>query len=182
VVILERISEAVRSRPAWKVSYVQEYVPAGMTAGETVSGTLVLAWPDRALFTEGEPPVRSMGLEGRKVRLVDLEARSCDDHVLTDREWTRIPLVAMLDPAKALDRFSLAVSEDALVLVPREPGSIARTTVRPGPDGLPSEVTVEDVSGAINRFRFSGWRPASGLPEGWLPEPPEGVTCVSDDG
>ncbi len=178
--MLENVARALRSRPAWQVSYEQEYVPAGMTGGETVSGTLTLAWPDHALFVTGDPPLRLMGMEGRTVRLVDLETKSCEDHVLTDREWERIPLVALLDPERALDRFTLTVEDDALVLVPREGGSIERAVIRPGKDGLPESVTVRDVSGAVNRFRLSGWRPGSPPPDGWLPQPPDGVDCLTD--
>ena len=182
VAALERIAAAVRARPVWTAAYVQEYVPAGMTAGETVSGTLTLAWPDRALFVEGDPPVRTMGMAGRKVRLVDLEAGSCDDHVLTESEWERIPLAALLDPEKALERFTVLTGDGALVLVPRQRTAIARVAVTAGKDGLPESVVVEDVSGAVNRFRFTEWRPGRAPRTGWLPSPPEGVTCLTDAG
>ena len=102
---LRGLAAALRSRPVLAAAYVQEYVPAGMTLGEEERGTLTLAWPDRALFVTGNPPVRLMGLDGRRVRLVDLEVSSCEDHTLSEAEWERIPLVALLDPARAVERF-----------------------------------------------------------------------------
>ena len=121
-----------------------------------------------------------MGLEGRRVRLVDLEVQSCEDHTLSETEWERIPLVAVLDPSRAVERFTVTLDGGWLVLVPREPQGVARVRVRTGADGLPAEVVVEDVSGAVNRFRFSGWRAAPAPEGGWLPQPPAGLECLQD--
>ncbi len=178
---LRGLAAALRSRPVLAAAYVQEYVPAGMTLGEEERGTLTLAWPDRALFVTGNPPVRLMGLDGRRVRLVDLEVSSCEDHTLSEAEWERIPLVALLDPARAVERFTVTLDGGWLVLVPREPQGLARVWVRTdGAGGLPSEVVVEDVSGAVNRFHFTDWKPAPAPEDGWLPSPPAGVECIED--
>lgn len=178
--VLREIAAALRSRPVLTAAYVQEYVPAGMTLGEEERGTLTLAWPDRALFVTGDPPVRLMGLDGRRVRLVDLEVSSCEDHTLSEAEWERIPLVAVLDPARAVERFTVTLTQGWLVLVPREPEGLARVRVLTDVGGLPSEVVVEDVSGAVNRFRFTGWKAAPVPANGWLPTPPAGLECIDD--
>ena len=155
-----------------------------MTLGEEAVGRVWLAWPYRALFHTGEPPVRLMGLEGRTARLVDLDARSCDEHRLSEREWERFPLAALLDPAGTEDRFDLEVSGNAgVVLRPRQPGGVDRVEVDVGDDGLPAGVVIVDPQGATNRFRFTGWSSASGPPDGaWLPAKPLGVECVADRG
>lgn len=179
---LEKLGSSLRQQPMWTSEYRQEYVPAGMDLGDETFGTVWVAWPDRALFDTGSPVVRRLALEGREVRLLDLEVGSCDDHTLSDDEWARVPLTAVLDPRRAVERFTVLVGdEDEVVLAPRDPGGISRVRIRAGADGLPSEIVIEDPQGAVNVLRFSGWRPADGPPEGtWRPSPPEGVECVRD--
>ena len=153
-----------------------------MGAGDKVSGVVAVAWPDRALFRTTGPTVQMMGLEGRLVRLVDLDIPSCDEHLLDDDEWSRIPLAAVLDPGGAVDRFTvLEHGARGFVLVPREPGGVDRVEVVLGVDDLPEEVVVVDPQGATNSLTFTSWRPSNGPPDGaWLPQPPAGLECISD--
>jgi hypothetical protein len=124
-----------------------------------------------------------MGLDGRLVRLVDLTSPSCDEHLLGDDEWARIPLAAVLDPRGAIERFSvLERGSRGFILIPYEPGGVDRVEVSLGDDNLPAEVVVVDPQGATNRLEFTAWRPTSGPPDGgWLPQPPPGLECVSDE-
>lgn len=180
---LEALGGALRAAEAWQASYLQEYIAAGMSGGEQISGVVVVAWPDRALFRAGEPATQLMGLEGLVVRLVDLEAPSCDEHVLDAEEWARVPLAAVLDPRGAVDRFTvLARGDRGFALVPHEPGGVDRLEVVLGADDLPEEVVIVDPQGATNRLRFSDWRESQGPRDGlWLPEPPPGLDCIADN-
>lgn len=176
--LLENLASALRSRPAWTATYHQEFVPAGMAEGERVDGEVWVAWPDRALFESGDPVIRLMGLDGRRVRLVDLDVPSCEDHELSDDEWSRIPLAVVLDPHGAVDRFTvLDLGNRAFGLVPRSPGGVARVEVVVGADDLPRQVLVLDPQGSSNRLDFVSWRPASSPEGGWLPAAPPGVSC-----
>lgn len=179
---LEALGRALRGGTAWQADYAQEYIAAGMGAGDEQNGQVVVAWPDRALFRSVDPETQMMGLEGRMVRLLDLEVPSCDDHILDDEEWARVPLAAVLDPRGAVERFTvLEFGERGFALVPREPGGIDRVEVILGEDDLPEAVVVIDPQGATNHLQFSGWRRADGPADGsWLPEPPPGLDCVSD--
>lgn len=181
--LLTDLGERLRSRPVWTATYQQEYIAAGMASGERVAGTVWLGWPDRALFITGDPPLRLMGLEGRHVRLLDNEMSTCEEHELSEDEWQRIPLMAVLDPASAVDRFFVAAPGDRrLTLAPRKPGGVARVEIQLGTDGMPSSVTVVDPQGARNRFDFQGWHGAKRPPKGaWLPAPSQGVTCEKLD-
>lgn len=180
---LERLNSALRAESSWRADYSQEYVAAGMGAGDEVSGVVVVGWPDRALFRAGDPSIQMMGLDGRLVRLVDLEVPSCDEHQLDDDEWARVPLAAVLDPQGAVDRFTvLEHGERGFILVPREPGGVDRVEVVLGENDLPNEVVVVDPQGATNRLQFTDWRPTEGPADGqWLPEPPPGLVCIGDD-
>ncbi len=182
MVALEALHSALRAESVWRADYDQEYVAAGMGAGERVTGVVAVGWPDRALFQTADPTIQMMGLEGRLVRLVDLDVPSCDEHRLDDDEWSRIPLAAVLDPGGAVDRFTVLEHGDrGFVLVPRDPGGVDRVEVVLGADDLPEEVVVVDPQGAINRLTFASWSPSNGPPGGaWLPEPPPGLECVSD--
>lgn len=177
--LLEDLAATLRAQPAWTTSYHQEFLPAGMTVGERVDGNVWVAWPDRALFRSGEPVVRLMGLDHRRVRLVDLDVPSCEDHLLSDDEWARIPLAVVLDPRAAVDRFTvLEIGDRSVALVPRSPGGVARVEVVVGGDDLPDRVVVLDPQGASNRLDFDDWHPAQGAPDGsWLPERPAGISC-----
>lgn len=181
---LERLGRALRQHEVWQSEYRQEYVAAGMTFGEEAQGTVWIAWPDRAHFREassgGAEGVRWLGMEGRVFRLVDLEVPSCDDHALDDEDWARVPLAAVLDPRGAVQSFSiLDHGSDGVMLKPRDPGGIDRVEVKLDPTGLPAEVAVIDVQGAVNRLWFEGWSSGNGPPEGrWLPAPPDGLVCV----
>jgi hypothetical protein len=180
---LEALGGALRGAEAWQAQYRQEYIAAGMSAGERVAGVVVVAWPDRALFRAGDPTTQMMGLDGLVVRLVDLEAPSCDEHILDAEEWARIPLAAVLDPRGAVDRFTVLEHGDrGFVLVPREPGGVDRLEVVLGGGDLPEEVIVVDPQGATNRLRFTDWQKSDGPPDGrWLPDPPPGLTCITDN-
>jgi hypothetical protein len=179
---LERLGRALRAQPVLRAPYHQEYIAAGMTAGDEVDGTVWVSWPDRALFRAGEPVIRLMGMDGRQVRLVDLEVAGCEDHLIDDEEWARIPLAAVLDPRQAMAHFAVLDSgADGLVLIPHEPGGVARVELQLGPDGLPLGVTVIDPQGATNRLDFGTWQKDSRPFDGrWLPEPPEDVECIGE--
>lgn len=182
MVLLEDLAGTLRQQPAWTATYHQEYLPAGMTEGEQIDGEVWVAWPDRALFRSGDPVVRLMGLDHRRVRLVDLDVPSCEDHRLSDDEWARIPLAVVLDPKAAVDGFTVIDRGDrSFALVPREPGGVSRVEVVLGSDNLPDRVVVVDPQGASNRLDFGGWRPAAAPPSGaWLPERPAGVSCSGE--
>lgn len=179
---LHALGTALQTRSTWTASYTQEYVPPGMTLGEQVVGQVWVAWPDKALFSTGNPIVRWMGLSGRLIRLLDFENSSCDDHLLTAEEWERIPLVAVLDPREAVEQFSIvAEGKHGLILIPREAGGVSRVEILIGEDGLPAQVVVSDPQGAVSTFEFRGWHAAEGPPEGvWLPQPPEAIVCIGD--
>lgn len=182
IALLEELAAALRQRPAWTAPFHQEFLPAGMSAGEKVDGEVWVAWPDRAHFRSGQPAVRLMGVDGRQVRLVDLDLPSCEEHRLDDDEWARIPLAAVLDPQSAVDHFTvLALGDRGVALEPRAPGGVARVEVTLRPDSLPLEVVVVDPQGATNRLDFGDWTPADHPPPGgWLPPAPAGVVCGGD--
>jgi len=179
---LEALGEAMRRHEAWTAEYRQEYVAPGMSAGEEQSGEVWAAWPLRALFVARDPEARALGLDGRRVRLVDFEVGSCDDHQLTDEEWQRVPLAALLDPRGTSAQFSVEVAPGGeIVLEPRSPGGVMRVEVSLDATHLPVLFVVVDAQGAVNRVRFSGWSP-SPSPASWVPEPPPGVVCTDTEG
>ena len=181
---LEALSRALSSEAGWRAGFEQEYIPAGMSMGEEAIGQVWLAWPDRALFHTGEPPFSLMGLQGRTVRLVDLHDETCDEHELSDREWERVPLAAVLDPRGALVHFNVVEYSDVgIVLIPREPGGVDRVEVILGNDDLPVQVSIWDPQGAVNRLEFSDWKVSKEPPDGtWLPAPPADIECATDPG
>jgi hypothetical protein len=183
MVALEALGSALRGSSAWQADYRQEYIAAGMGAGETATGVVVASWPDHALFRTVDPPTQMMGLDGRLVRLVDLVVPSCDEHLLDDDEWARVPLAAVLDPQGAVDRFTvLEHGERGFILLPREPGGVDRVEVSLDDNHLPNEVVVVDPQGSTNRLQFTAWRPTDGPPDGsWLPPPPPGLECIGDE-
>ncbi len=177
---LQALGTMLRTRSVWTAPYTQEYIPPGMTLGEIVEGRVWLSWPDKALFSTGDPIQRWMGMEGRLIRLLDLENSTCDDHRLTNGEWERIPLIAVLDPSGALERFSVvSEGENGLALIPRDPGGVSRVEISISEAGLPDRVVIRDPQGAVSTFEFGSWNGVDSPPDGdWLPRPPEGISCV----
>jgi len=179
---VEQLGRVLRQHDAWRAEYSQTYLAPGMSLGDEAAGTVWIAWPDQARFSVTEGTAQEMGLDGRRVRLVDPLTPSCEDHLLDDDEWARIPLSVVLDPRAAVERFAVDVlGDDGFVLLPREPGGVDRVEVRLGDDGMPREVVVVDPQGARNRLRFEGWRESSPPPDGWLPEAPRGAPCPAPD-
>jgi hypothetical protein len=179
---LTALGGALRSADAWRADYTQEYIAAGMSAGEAVAGVVTVGWPDRALFKSGDPVTQMMGLEGRTVRLVDLEVPSCDEHLLGDDEWARVPLAAVLDPSGAVEHFAVFDhSPSGFTLVPHEPGGVDRVEVTLNENSLPLEVVIVDPQGATNRLTFTQWTAADSPAQGrWLPAAPAGLECIVD--
>jgi len=178
---LERMARKLKTHTAWKGQYHQVYLPAGMTQGEESSGTVWLAWPDKAMFQTDEEPGRITGLDGRVVRLIDLEVPSCDQQELSDEEWAQMPLAAAIDPQGALDHFAvLALDEQGVALIPKALSGVARVEVVMNAEDLPRQVTILDPQGATNTFSFDSWKARElGPPKGWLGQPPPGLNCVS---
>lgn len=179
---LEALNHALSSAAVWHAEFDQEYTPVGMTMGEKAHGQVWLAWPDRAIFHTGEPPFRLMGFQGRTVRLVDLPDETCDEHQLSDREWERVPLAALLDPRGALVHFDIVTGIDAgITLTPKELGGVDRVEVILGEDDLPDEISIWDPQGAVNSLVFSDWTESKEPPDGgWLPKAPTNVECTTD--
>jgi hypothetical protein len=175
---LTALGEALQEGAVLSAPYTQVFLPAGMSLGDEETGVVWVSWPDRALFAMGDPVIREMGLDGRDVRLLDAEAGTCDDHRLTDEEWQRIPLAALLEPTAAVDRFTvLALDDGGIALVPREEGGVARIEVALDGASRPTLLVIEDPQGGTNTFEFGEWSSASAPARGWLPDPPEGVPC-----
>lgn len=181
--MLAELGTRLKTRTVWTAAYRQTFIPVGMASGEEVNGRIWIGWPDRALFKSGDPVNRIMGLAGRRVRLVDLADSSCEDHTLTDDEWQRIPLVAVLDPTAALKHFAVTVDADhRLVLAPIRVGGVRRVELEMGDDGMPAEVVVLDPQGAVNRFTFRSWHGGDRGPAGgWIPAPPRDIPCTAMD-
>jgi hypothetical protein len=181
---LESLNRALADEVGWTADFAQEFIPVGMTMGDRANGRVWLTWPDRALFHTGEPPFQMMGLSGRTVRLIDLGDETCDERFLSDREWERIPLAAVLDPRGAQVQFTVAATgASGITLTPKEPGGVNRVEVVLNAESLPLEVTVFDPQGAVNRLAFSNWRSSESPPDDqWLPDPPGSIDCVVDQG
>ncbi len=174
------VREALRSVATWKVPFEQEYIPAGFTEGDRTSGQLWLQWPDRMLFVSGSPPVQWLGLEGRRTRLLDLDAGTCEDHVLTDEEWERIPLVAVLDPQRAVELFTIMQGPAGeIVLLPRQRSDLERIELTARDNGLPAQLKIHDGQGSVNIFEFQTWS-AADSEVSWIPEAPDNVSCFGE--
>jgi hypothetical protein len=178
---LEQLKQSLGRHEVWQASYRQLFTPVGMTTAEEMAGQVWVALPDRAHFRAGDPPLQLMGLQGRAVRLIDLDVPSCDDHLLSDEDWARIPLAAVLDPEGAVEHFSiLDLGDNGISLIPLEPGGVDRVEVILDSSGLPEQVVVVDPQGATNHLLFSGWHQSEPPPEdAWLPVPPSKLECVT---
>lgn len=145
--------------------FVQTYVPAGFTDGESESGTVAFDLPERLRWDYADPYPRSFLVSGATVyawsagddagRRLDLEseeARHLDLLRLDTDELSR-RYVAELDGAREAGGLEV-------VLLPREPGSeIVEARLGIGPERLLSSLSYRDAEGNRTRFELSTPRP-----------------------
>ena len=155
---LTEVAARLASAPAWQVSFVQEYVPAGFETGTKEAGTLLLAPPSRLRFDYGSTG-RVFAVDGSIARHVDQPAGVCDAVLLTASAWARLPLATLLDPAAAAQVFTIEPMAGGLQLVPREPyPDLASITLEHDRDGTVIRLVITDEYGNRNLFSFSGWQ------------------------
>lgn len=154
---LAEVAARLASAPAWQVSFVQEFVPAGFETGTKEAGTLLLVPPSRLRFDYGATG-RVFAVDGSTARHVDQPAGVCDAVLLTASAWARLPLATILDPAAAAQVFTVEPSAGGLRLVPREPHpDLASIDIERDGDGNVTRLVVTDATGNRNLFSFSGW-------------------------
>lgn len=155
---LARMTARLAQAPAWQVSFVQEFVPAGFDSGTREAGTLLLAPPARLRFDYGTSG-RVFAVDGPVARHLDQPAGVCDAVLLTASAWARLPLATILDPAAAARTFAIAAVPEGTRLVPREPlAELASIDVACDRDGYVMRLVITDEAGNRNTFTFSGWK------------------------
>ncbi len=155
---LETLHRALTGAAAWRVEFVQSYIPAGLDAGTQESGTMLLAPPARLRFDYRGASPRVFAVDGAVARLVEPAAGSCDAVALDRGSWGRLPLTALLDPQAARHAFQVEAGPGQLRLVPADAAlGLAEIVVVVGPQSLPVAVRISDSLGNRNEFRLSGW-------------------------
>jgi outer membrane lipoprotein-sorting protein len=180
---LETLHRALASAPAWRVEFVQNYVPAGLDAGTRDTGTLLLAPPARLRFDYSGTNPRVFAVDGAVARLVEAAAGSCEAVALDQGKWGRLPLTALLDPQAARHAFLVEAGVDQLRLVPTDAAlDVAEIVVVVGPQSLPISVRISDSLGNRNEFQLSGWTAVAdpGI-EPFRPHLPGSPACGPDE-
>lgn len=176
---LETLAATLRSAPAWRADFVQRYLPAGLDAGTSERGTVLLAHPLRLRFDYSGDSPRVFAVDGTVARLVDSTAGTCDAMALDRGRWARLPFAAILDPGAARDTFAVRAEAGGLHLLPRQPVAEVHEIVLTGrPGSPPSTLVVLDPAGNRNEFRFSRWQKmADPGPEPFQPHLPGVPPC-----
>lgn len=157
---VETLAAALRRAPAWRVEFVQRYLPAGLETATSETGTLLLAPPARLRFDYAGAQPRTFAVDGAVARLVEPVAGTCDALELDHGRWQQLPLAALLDPAAAREAFHVHPESGRLRLVPRQATvDIGEIVVAAKPGALPTAITVQDAAGNRNEFRLSRWSP-----------------------
>lgn len=154
---LVELATRLAAATAWRVDFVQEFVPAGFETGTKEGGTLLLAPPSRLRFDYGSSG-RVFAVDGSIARHVDQAAGACDAVRLTTSVWARLPLASVLDPGAAARTFVVEETSQGLRLVPREPlAEVAAIDITRDGSGHVVRLQVTDEAGNRNVFSFSGW-------------------------
>ncbi len=155
---LASLAAALEASPAWRVEFVQHYLPAGFASGTREGGTLLLVPPARLRFDYRGATPRVFAVDGSVARLVDEHAGTCDAVAIDRGAWERLPLAALLDPAAARQAFLVEERPGELRLVPRHATQDVAEILVTGTPGLPpTRLVIVDPAGNRNEFVFSHW-------------------------
>jgi outer membrane lipoprotein carrier protein len=168
---------------AWTADFVQTWVPAGFSTGESESGTVSLALPGALRWDYETPYPKSLLVKLDTAYSWNPGEASGRRILLAPEEREQLALLE-LDLATLRRRFSAAVQS-----APDERIEIALTPLEDGNDVRQAQLTLDalshrliamgysDVEGNRTEFAFSGHRPVAGADPF---TPPAGLEWLDD--
>lgn len=184
--LLGAIVSAYHAKPAFQMTFVQSYAPAGFPDAAPETGTLTIQAPASLRFDYDGDEGKVYTFDGRAARQYVAADRQIVLKTLTAAEKSRLPLLFLQPASEVLDRFT-AVAKPAgnglveLTLLPRAEGDLKSVSAVATPAGEVKRLVVLDGEGNRTTFTFTNLsarrkRPATDF----ALVPPKGTRVVGE--
>lgn len=175
---LAAVRDSVTEAGPMAADFVQTFVPAGFSTGETETGVLAVDLPDCLRFDYEEPYPKSFLLCGETARYWNREDRTGRRYAVDRQEEPGLDLVLLgLEPLRERYRVESREPGDHRVVITlearEEKGDLRSATFVVDPQAKRlTGLSYEDREGNVTRFEISDYRPLKD-PDRF--EPPTGI-------
>ncbi len=184
--LLRAIVSAYKAGPAFSMTFVQSYAPAGFPDATPETGTLTIQAPASLRFDYDGPEGKVYTFDGRAARQYVAADKQIVLKTLTAAEKSRLPLLFLQPASEVLDRFTAVATAAAnglvdLTLMPRAEGDLKSVAVLATPSGEVRRLVVLDGEGNRTTFTFTKLAPrAKRPPSDFVLVPPKGTRVVGE--
>jgi outer membrane lipoprotein-sorting protein len=184
--LLRAIVGTYNAKPAFQMTFVQSYAPAGFPDATPEAGTLTIQAPASLRFDYDGSEGKVYTFDGRAARQYVAADRQIVLKTLTAAEKARLPLLFLQPAPEVLERFT-AVAKPAdnslveLTLTPRAEGDLKSVSAVATPAGEVKRLVVLDGEGNRTTFTFTNLVPRKRRPASdFALVPPKGTRVVGD--
>ena len=184
--LLRSIVNAYRAKPAFSMTFVQSYAPAGFPDVSPETGTLTIQAPASLRFDYDGPEGKVYTFDGRAARQYVAVDKQIVLKTLSEAEKARLPLLFLQPASEILDRFA-AVAKAAgnglvdLALTPRADADLKSVSVLATATGELKRLVVLDGEGNRTTFTFTKLAPRAKRPlSDFALVPPKGTRVVGE--
>jgi outer membrane lipoprotein carrier protein len=184
--VLKAIVGTYTGKPAFRMTFVQGYAPAGFPDVTPETGTLTIQPPASLRFDYDGPEGKVYTFDGKAARQYVAADRQIVLKTLTPAEKARLPLLFLQPPAEILERFAAAAksADNGLVevtLTPRGDGDLQSVSALAAPSGEVKRLVVVDAEGNRTTFTFTNLAPRAKRPASdYALVPPKGTRVVGE--
>lgn len=184
--ILKAIVGTYAGKPAFRMTFVQGYAPAGFPDVTPETGTLTIQPPASLRFDYDGPEGKVYTFDGKAARQYVAADRQVVVKTLTPAEKARLPLLFLQPPAEILERFEASAksADNGLVevtLTPRGEGDLKSVAALATPSGEVKRLAVVDAEGNRTTFTFTNPAPRAKRPASdYALVPPKGTRVVGE--
>ena len=184
--LLRTIVNAYKAKPAFSMTFVQSYAPAGFPDASPETGTLTIQSPASLRFDYDGPEGKVYTFDGRAARQYVAIDKQIVLKTLTGAEKARLPLLFLQPASDVLERFTAVATAAAnglvdLTLTPRSEGDLKSVALLATPSGEVRRLVVLDGEGNRTTFTFTRLAPRGKRPlSDFALVPPKGTRVVGE--
>jgi len=184
--VLRAIVSAYTAKPAYSMTFVQSYAPAGFPDASPETGTLTIQAPASLRFDYDGAEGKVYTFDGRAARQYVAVDKQIVLKTLTATEKARLPLLFLQPPSEILDRFAAVAkqTENGLVdlaLTPRADADLKSVSALATSAGELKRLVVLDGEGNRTTFTFTNLAPRAKRPlSDFALVPPKGTRVVGE--
>ncbi len=184
--LLRAIVDSYRARPAFSMTFVQSYAPAGFPDASPETGTLTIQAPASLRFDYDGPEGKVYTFDGSAARQYVAADAQIVVKTLTPAEKARLPLLFLQPPSEVLERFEAVAKAGGnglveLALAPRADADLQSVSVLATAAGEVKRLVVLDGEGNRTTFTFTNLTPRKKRPASdFALVPPKGTRVVGE--